>query len=125
LISGFDYGLETPQTGDENVRLNLWLFDGAAPTDNQEIEIIIKSFNFLPLSSAQPAYLNNFGRSVSGQNHFDLQGQADWRYEISASSNLLDWEGLSVLLATNNVLTFTETNLAPSGSRFFRAETLQ
>jgi hypothetical protein len=37
-----------PVPGDENVRLNLWLFRGAPPTNRQPVEVIIRRFVFVP-----------------------------------------------------------------------------
>lgn len=34
--------------GETHARINLWLLGGAPPTDNQEVEVIIKSFKFTP-----------------------------------------------------------------------------
>ena len=39
-------GSGVPRTGGENVRLNLWLFGGAPPTDGQDVEVIVDSFGF-------------------------------------------------------------------------------
>jgi hypothetical protein len=36
-----------PLRGDETPRINLWLVNGAAPTNNQEVEVIIKRFEFV------------------------------------------------------------------------------
>jgi hypothetical protein len=33
-------------TGNEKVRMNLWLFNGAAPSNGQEVEVIIRKFQF-------------------------------------------------------------------------------
>lgn len=41
-------GTDVPPTGDERVRLNLWLFGGAAPTDGQSVEVVISAFTFAP-----------------------------------------------------------------------------
>ncbi|MEO6206747.1 MAG: glycoside hydrolase family 16 protein [Candidatus Limnocylindrales bacterium] len=50
IISSYSYaGPDVPPTGDERVRLNLWLFNGSAPTDGQPVEVIISSFAFTPL----------------------------------------------------------------------------
>lgn len=57
VISNWTYALAMPPTGDENVRLNLWLFNGAAPTDSQEVEVVISSFQFVPLGAPQPGVL--------------------------------------------------------------------
>ena len=50
-IASYTYAAsDVPPTGDERVRFNLWLFNGAAPTDAQPVEIVIESFTFTPLS---------------------------------------------------------------------------
>ena len=41
-------GSDVPKPGGENVRLNLWLFGGAAPTNGREVEVVIDSFTFAP-----------------------------------------------------------------------------
>src|SRR5204862_4160118 len=119
------YALDVPRTGDENVRMNLWLFTGAAPTDNQEVEIVIKSFAFVPLPPAQPALLSHFDRLPSGEVQFDVQAEPDRRYALSASWNLTDWQSLTTILATNNVMPFSDTNSTGLDQRFLRPETLQ
>ncbi len=48
-IASYAYtGADVPTTSDERVRLNLWLFGGAAPTDGQPVEVIVSSFAFTP-----------------------------------------------------------------------------
>ncbi len=37
-----------PPTGTENARLNLWLYQGASPSNRQEVEVVFKSFAFVP-----------------------------------------------------------------------------
>jgi hypothetical protein len=37
-----------PPTGNENVRMNLWLFQGKAPAGRNTIEIVIDKFEFVP-----------------------------------------------------------------------------
>jgi hypothetical protein len=41
-------GSDVPRSGGENVRLNLWLFGGAAPSNGQEIEVVVTRFTFTP-----------------------------------------------------------------------------
>ena len=41
-------GSDVPKPGDERVRLNLWLFGGAAPTDGNPVEVVVQSFTFTP-----------------------------------------------------------------------------
>lgn len=50
LIAAFTYqGADVPPSDDERVRLNLWLFQGSAPTNGQPVEVVIRSFAFTPL----------------------------------------------------------------------------
>lgn len=51
VISQSTYTQAVPPSGDENVRLNLWLFNGAAPNNGQEAEIVIRQFEFIPADS--------------------------------------------------------------------------
>jgi len=57
LISSYAFTntADIPLTGDENVRLNLWLVNGNPPSDNNEVEIVVKSFNFVPLGTPPSA----------------------------------------------------------------------
>ncbi len=48
-IEAYTYtGPDVPKPGDERVRLNLWLFGGAAPTNGTPVEVIVSSFVFTP-----------------------------------------------------------------------------
>jgi len=49
LIASYTYaGTDVPIPGDERVRLNLWLFQGQAPTDGQPAEVLVRSFAWSP-----------------------------------------------------------------------------
>ena len=49
LIATYTYtGADVPKPGDERVRLNLWLFQGAAPTNGLATEVVVESFAFAP-----------------------------------------------------------------------------
>jgi hypothetical protein len=125
VISNWTYTLTVPETGDENVRMNLWLYNGAAPTDSNEVEVVIQSFQFVPLGTPQPATLTNMNRLPGGQTHFVVNNaQPDRRYEVQGSTNLFDWQNLAVILATNGAVDFSETNSVGRGSRFYRTVTL-
>ncbi len=125
VISNWNYALTTPKTGDENIRFNLWLFQGNAPTDQKEVEVIIKSFEFVPLEAPQPAVLTNVSRPSPAQVQFALNNsQPDRRYQVQASTNCLEWQALCTLLATNTSLGFSDTNSATFDHRFYRAVAL-
>jgi len=49
VVASYVYrGSDVPKPGDERVRLNLWLFDGSAPTNGQPLEVVVESFVFTP-----------------------------------------------------------------------------
>ena len=124
LITNWTYTLAVPQSGDENVRINLWLYQGNAPSANTEVEFVIKSFQFVPLGPPQPAWLSNVSRLSGGQVHFTITGQADRRYQVQASENLTDWQELATVLATNNTVEFLDDSSAGLSGRFFRTVTM-
>lgn len=43
-------GQDIPPPGNENARINLWLFNGEPPSDRQEVEIVITKFEFIPFT---------------------------------------------------------------------------
>lgn len=46
-IGSYNYvGSDVPLTGDERVRLNFWLVNGAAPTNGAPAEVVLSSFTF-------------------------------------------------------------------------------
>ena len=123
-ITNWSYTLSVPQTGDENVRINFWLVNGNPPVGNSELEFIIKSFEFVPLGSAQPAVLSDINIPADGSVQFNINGQTDWRYDVQASTNLQQWQDLGTILATNNAMPFVDNSSAGLGARFFRVVTL-
>jgi hypothetical protein len=124
IISNWTYTLTVPPTGDENIRLNLWLFGGAAPTDQQEVEVIISSFQFVPLGTPQPASLKVPSHSSTGPFHFDLYGEFDHWYEVQTSTDLFSWQSLVTLPATNPVMGFSDTDSDKLNQHFYRTVTL-
>lgn len=124
LISNWTYTSDVPQTGDENVRINLWLFNGYPPNNGKEVEFVVNSFQFVPLGSPLPATLTDVTRLANGQVRFLLKTQVDRRYQVHASTNLLDWQSLATLLATNSSIPFVDAGAAGSVRRFYRALTL-
>jgi hypothetical protein len=50
IIETWRYGGDdNPTPGNEKVRINLWLFRHQPPTDDKDVEVIIKRFEFIPL----------------------------------------------------------------------------
>jgi hypothetical protein len=113
-----------PQTGDENVRINLWLLFGHPPMDGKEVELIIKSFQFVPPGSPPPARLSDLSAPPNGPVQFAIHTDPDWRYQIQMSTNLREWQDLATVLATGIVLPFQDASAVGAGERFYRAVTL-
>lgn len=52
IIESWNYtGKSSPTSLDEKTRINLWLSDAKPPSDNMEVEVVIKKFEFIPLAS--------------------------------------------------------------------------
>lgn len=53
LLQSWTYTNTTyiPPAGAGNARINLWLLNGSAPSDNRNVEVTIKSFQFAPANS--------------------------------------------------------------------------
>lgn len=124
ISSAWTYAIEVPQTGDENVRLNLWLNNGAAPTDGREVEVVIRSFNFVPLGAPQGARLSDLLRPGAAPAQFMVTTEPDRRYAVEGSSNLLAWKAVTTLLATNVAVRVVDSNAASQSMQVYRAVTL-
>src|ERR1043165_5320768 len=124
VITNWTYTLAVPQTGDENVRLNLWLYNTNGPASSNEVEVVVKSFRFVPLGPPPRAALMNLNRPPGGQARFTIAGQPDWKYAVQAATDFLDWQELATLLATNNLIEFLDPNADAFERRFYRAITV-
>gem|GEM_PF-725665 len=52
IIQSWSYtGKNNPRPGDEKARIDLWLSNAKPPSDNAEVEVVIKKFEFIPLVS--------------------------------------------------------------------------
>jgi hypothetical protein len=124
VIRTWTYTAFMPRTGDENVRLNLWLNNGTPPTDNHEVEVIVKSFTFAPLSAPAPAELSNYSLLPDKRIRFEVTTEPDRRYVIQQASDSGVWQDVTSFLATNTWVPFSEPNAPHPTRRLFRAVTL-
>jgi hypothetical protein len=119
----FTNAANVPASGDEAVHLNLWLVNGSAPTDNNEVEVIMQNFEFVPPGTPPRAVLGNVQISGTSQFKCELNVQPDYRYETQTSSNLLAWSHFNTLLATNTTLKIADTNPPSVSRRYYRVVT--
>jgi hypothetical protein len=61
--------------------------------------------------------------AAASQFHCDLNVQPDFHYAMQTSSNLVQWQQQTSILATNATLNFADTNTA-TRARFYRIVTL-
>jgi hypothetical protein len=124
IVTNWSYALETPKTGDENVRINFWLRNGLAPVDHSEHEFVVKSFRFVPLGTAAAPRLTNATLNPPGVFSAKVQTEMDRVYQIEGSSNLVNWTAITMVLATNTTASFAETNSPTPRARYYRAVAL-
>jgi hypothetical protein len=126
VISAWTFAIASavPQTGDENVRINLWLLFGHPPSDGKEVELIIKNFQFVPPGQPQASQLNHPRSPAAGQFQFDFTVQPDFHYAVQTAANLNPYTNLTTLLATNDTVNLAVTNAPFVGGRFYRVVTL-
>lgn len=122
ILRNWTCQLGVPPAGGENLRFNLWLNQGNAPTNGQELEVIISRFEFVPLGSPQPAQIESLNW-LEGGTQINLLGQTDRRYQIWTSSNLIDWKKIDRVLATNDSFQIVDREPPAADLRFYRAIT--
>jgi hypothetical protein len=114
--------LGIPPAGGEQVHINLWLDNGNVPAGNQPIEMILSAFEFVPLGSPAPARLGPLN-TAGGKAELNVQGLANWHYELFSSSNLPQWLLIGEIAPTNNAFQFFDPNPTTANPRFYRVLT--
>jgi hypothetical protein len=122
VLEMWNNSLGVPPAGGEQVHINLWLDNGNPPGNGQPIEAVVSGFEFVPIGAVLPAQLGPL-TGLPGAPQLTVQGQANWHYEIDASSNMLDWMSLGEIAPTNAVFQFTDTNPVSARARFYRTVT--
>jgi len=97
LINQWSYkGVNNPPAGKEKIHLNLWLFQGTAPSNIQEAEVVIKSFKYVP---------NLFNSSIEelpNTNKIELYPNPT-KGPVNISSRVLGIKGDSKIDVFNNI----------------------
>jgi hypothetical protein len=82
------------------------------------------SFGSIYLSTpppSQPSFLSQTTSSSNGLPAFQLTGQPGYTYVVQASTNLINWTNIAVLVNTNGIVQFTDTAATNYNQRFYRA----
>ena len=134
IIYSWNYkGPNIPTHGNENARINLWLFNGQAPTDTAEVEVIIKKFIFDARTSVDERRGTTPGRYYLAQNHPNpVNASTSIRYTLPRESRVsirvynLAGREVEVMVDQHNfagehVIVWRAGDL-PSGIYFYRLE---
>ncbi len=70
---------------------------------------------------ADPFNLSFSGKDMNGFNLLKLTGPSGFDYSIEASTNLIDWKTMAVLINTNGTVSFVDRQSTNSTARFYRA----
>ena len=108
-----------PVPGDENFRMNLWLSNGAAPSDSNDAEAVVSRFVFVPLQVPPPVVTSAVARAGSG---FALGASTEPQLtcRVEASTNLADWAALTNVVATNATVVYSDPSATNYPRRFYR-----
>lgn len=108
-----------PTPGDERVRMNLWLYNGSAPVNGQETEVVISRFTFIPAQSAAPRVRS---ASLDGTGTFRLQltGDPQLWYHLERSTDLNHWSPLPPMIAPEQNFDLIDPGATPEPRRFYR-----
>ena len=107
-----------PLPGDERAHLNLWLFNGAAPGNGQEVEVVLSRFAFIPAPPAAPT-VQSAVLDHSGVFHLQLNGDPQVWYRLESSGNLINWSPLSSVVAGEAAFEFDDA-VGTATRKFYR-----
>lgn len=113
-------GASVPVPGDERVRMNLWLFNGLAPTNGQEVEVVISRFAFIPLQPAPPR-VRSISLDGAGTFHLELTGEPQLWYRLETSFDLSSWSPIGTMIAPEADFELTHAGAGSAPRGFYRA----
>ena len=115
-------GPNIPTPGHENARMNLWLYGGNAPSDSQEVEVVITKFEFNPLAPVPPQTVLTAPDSAGTVKALPIVFQ--WNPSASVSTyqfQLSTSASFSPLVVNDSTITDTSTSigLLSSGTTYY------
>ena len=115
-------GVNLPTPGNERVHINLWLNSGDAPSDTNEIEVIITKFEFDPTPPApsQPTLNSPANASTVNTQPVSMQWQRSdnaesYQLQVSTSSGF----GTTVVNDSTITDTVSSVNILVSGTTYY------
>lgn len=108
-----------PVPGNENARINLWLFNGTPPADGHPVEVIISRFVFIPEPLPVPQ-ITGVVTLPNGEFRLQATGEPHLSYVLQISSNLVHWSDAGTNQSANGHIEFTDHDASDASLRFYR-----
>lgn len=122
VISEWNYtGPDIPLPGDEQVRMNLWLVNGLAPTDGQEVEVVIDRFVFVPSVLSAPRLIST-RPGTEGYLEISATGVPQILYHLERSEDLRSWTKIQSQIAEESDFKFIQPMPDPTERDFYRVQ---
>lgn len=92
-----------------------------AASDGSVSSISITNVIMAYVGVSQPFTLSVTTNIYNGLQVFQLSGQPGFNYKVQASTNLLNWSDIAVLVNSNGIVPFTDPDSTNYSQRFYRA----
>lgn len=91
------------------------------PFTSVQSSIVISNIVLSAVGVTEPFSLSVTTNKIGELPIFRFTGQPGFNYTVEASTNLVDWQTMAILVNTNGVVDFTDYGLTNHNSRFYRA----
>jgi hypothetical protein len=87
---------------------------------NIQSSVIMTNIVLGTIGIDQPFNISIISKNMNGLPIFRLEGQAGFNYTVQASTNLIDWDTVAILVNTTGNVNFTDNYLTNNNQRFYR-----
>ena len=112
------YTCAFPMVGDNSTHVLGFRID---PFTNVQSVVVVTNIVLGMMGPSQPFSLAVMTNTVNGLLVYELTGQSGFNYTVEASTNLVNWETIAVLVNTNGAVRFFDQSSTNFGQRFYRA----
>lgn len=113
-----NYTFSFPQTSANTTHVLGFRLD---PYTNTQSSVILTNIALVQVGVSQPFSLSMTTNTFGGLRVLRLTGQAGFNYTVQASSNLLNWDPIALLVNTNGIVDFVDYGSTNYSKRFYRA----
>jgi len=116
-------GGSIPAPGNERLHMNLWLFNGAAPSDGQQVEVVTSRFAFIPLQPAVPS-VQSVSLDATGTFHLQLTGAPQLWYLLESTPDFGTWNPMGMTIAPEAGFQLMDATASSATRKFYRVSVL-